>query len=104
MPRPAGTWISALATALAATSLVAGCVGLAGSTSSGTAGASHDPAPAGFPLLGSWTTTITRDDLRAGGITEEGLLVENSGIFTWALEADGTWRSVPRWVSTARRS
>jgi hypothetical protein len=72
----------------------AGCASPAGSASSGTSGASHDPAPSGFPLLGSWTTTITKDDLRAGGVTEEGLLIENSGIFTWAFEADGTWRSV----------
>lgn len=77
-----------------ATISLAGCANPPGSTSSGTAGASHDPAPSGFPLIGSWTTTITRDDLREGGVTEEGLLNENAGAYTWAFEADGTWRQV----------
>lgn len=46
--------------------------------------------PAGFPL-GSWTTTITTDDLRAGGVTEAGLLQENAGAFTQTFNPDGTW-------------
>ena len=86
--------LCALALVATVTISLTGCASPAGSTASGTAGASHDPAPSGFPLLGSWTTTISKDDLRAGGVTEEGLLIENSGIFTWAFEADGTWRSV----------
>ncbi len=46
--------------------------------------------PEGFPI-GSWTTTLTEADLRAGGITHEGELVENAGVFTMTLAADGTW-------------
>ena len=72
---------------------VAACASPTASPSLGS-GASHDPAPADFPLIGSWTTTITRDDLTAGGVTEDGLLNENSGVFTWVFEADGTWRNV----------
>jgi hypothetical protein len=46
--------------------------------------------PADFPL-GSWTTTITEDDLRAGGLTGDGLTAENSGEFTMTMAEDGTW-------------
>jgi hypothetical protein len=94
MTRRAGSPSVALVAALAATILVTACGSPAGSMSPSPAGASHDPAPADFPLIGTWTTTITRDDLRAAGVTAEGLLNENSGFFTWALEADGTWRLV----------
>ena len=52
------------------------------------------PAPSGFPLIGSWTTSITKDDLRAAGITDPGLLNENSGRFVWTFAQDGTWTSV----------
>ncbi|HEX5826775.1 MAG TPA: hypothetical protein VFY23_04585 [Candidatus Limnocylindrales bacterium] len=54
-----------------------------------------ESAPSGTtPLVGAWVTDVTRDDLRAGGITEEGLLDENSGRFTWTFLADGTWTQV----------
>jgi hypothetical protein len=46
--------------------------------------------PRDFPL-GSWTTTITADDLRAGGITDPGWLEENAGQFIMTMAADGTW-------------
>ena len=46
--------------------------------------------PAGFPL-GIWTTTITESDLRTGGVTLDGELTENSGVFTMTLGQDGTW-------------
>jgi hypothetical protein len=48
--------------------------------------------PDGFPI-GSWTTTLTEADLRAGGITSEGELGENAGVFTTTFAADGTWTS-----------
>ena len=85
--------IARLITIVGAVLVVAGCASGASAPST-SSGASHEPAPAGHPLIGAWTTTITRDDLQAGGVTEEGLLIENSGIFTWVLEADGTWRQV----------
>ncbi|MEO7663889.1 MAG: hypothetical protein ABIV26_02095 [Candidatus Limnocylindrales bacterium] len=80
-----------VASALVAVAL-AGCSSGGASPSAGRA--SHAPAPSGFPMLGSWVTTVTKDDLRAGGISDPGLLNENSGTFTWTFEADGTWRSV----------
>lgn len=55
------------------------------------AGTGTDQAlPADFPV-GSWTTTITEADLRAGGVTSAGELAENAGTFTMTLGADGTW-------------
>jgi hypothetical protein len=92
--RPARSGYIAFVMALTATILVAACASPAASTSPSPAGASHDPAPVGHPLIGTWTTTITPDDLKAGGITDEGGLAENSGTFTWTFEADGTWRQV----------
>ena len=41
-------------------------------------------------IVGSWTTTITRDDLAAAGVTG-GEVDENAGVFTMTLGADGTW-------------
>jgi hypothetical protein len=81
----ARTGIAAIAIALA----VVACGPLA-------AGPGGSPsAPSGVaPLVGAWVTSVTRDDLRAGGITEEGLLDENSGRFTWTFLADGTWTQV----------
>lgn len=49
-------------------------------------------APSGFPLVGSWTSTITSEDLKAAGFTDPGAVQENTGRFTWTFEADGTWR------------
>ncbi len=46
--------------------------------------------PSGFPI-GSWTTTITEADLRAGGVTSEGELAENAGTTTLTISDDGTW-------------
>lgn len=53
-------------------------------------GSSASGVPDGFPI-GSWTTTITKADLLAGGITDEGDLVENAGVFITTFGADGTW-------------
>jgi len=93
MSRPCRALIAALG-ALAVAFAAAGCSAGSATPSPGSPGVSHEPAPSGFPLLGAWTTTITRDDLNAGGVTDPGLLNENSGRFTWAFEPDGTWRSV----------
>jgi hypothetical protein len=62
-----------------------------------SAAASSTPLPSGssgLPLIGSWTTTITKDDLRAAGITDPGLLNENSGRFIWTFLPDRTWTVV----------
>jgi hypothetical protein len=80
----------------------AGCSGGAGASSSPPASAAPSaaapsaaaPSPAAAipdAIVGSWTTTITEADLRAGGVTADGELSENSGVFTMTLGADGTW-------------
>lgn len=74
--------------------IVAGCStppgGSSGSPGSTASNTSPAAVPADFPI-GSWTTTLTEADLRAGGITGEGELGENSGVFTLTLGEDGTW-------------
>lgn len=92
MSGPRRVLVTALAV-LAALAL-AGCAGSTTPTPAGSPTASYEPAPADFPLLGAWTTTITREELQAAGMTDPGGLNENSGVFTWAFEADGTWRQV----------
>lgn len=88
--------IRLLACVVAVTSvLVLGCSTTPGAVTSSTApgsgsAASPNGLPAGFPL-GSWMTTITEADLRAGGITGAGELSENVGTFTMTLARDGTW-------------
>jgi hypothetical protein len=82
--------------ALLAIVLVTAACGPGTGSRAGTPAASrHGVAPPpGFPLLGSWETTITRADLSAAGITDPGLLNENTGVFTWTFEPDGSWRQV----------
>jgi hypothetical protein len=46
--------------------------------------------PDGFPI-GSWTSTITEEDLRGAGMTDAGLIKENTGVFTTTFASDGTW-------------
>src|SRR5687767_691123 len=46
------------------------------------------------PLIGSWSTTITKADLQAAGITDPGAQNENSGRFTFTFGPDGTWTQV----------
>jgi hypothetical protein len=88
--------VSALAMVAA---IVAACSTTPGATSPTPASSPADSVPSGssaavlpdgFPI-GSWTTTVTQADLLAGGITDEGELVENAGVFTTTLAADGTW-------------
>jgi hypothetical protein len=50
--------------------------------------------PGDFPLLGSWTTSITKADVAAAGITDPNAQNENSGKFTWTFAPDGTWSQV----------
>jgi hypothetical protein len=64
-----------------------------------TASPTASPSPsalAGLPaeVIGTWTTTITKDDLRSKGFTDEHVLDENSGRLTWTFAADGTWTFV----------
>lgn len=78
---------------IAIVALVAACAQPAAGTGA-PAGSGRSPAgaPAGFPLIGTWTSTITAADLEAAGITDPGAIQENAGRFTWTFEADGTWR------------
>jgi hypothetical protein len=88
------------ASATAATTLItlmlalAGCGPLAAGVASPTVGPSLLSPGAAGPLIGAWVSEVTREDLRAGGLTAEGLLDENSGRFTMTFNADGTWRQV----------
>lgn len=52
-------------------------------------------SPAAIPgaIVGSWVTTITEGDLRAGGVTDPGEVQENVGVFAMELGSDGTWSS-----------
>jgi hypothetical protein len=58
------------------------------------AAASAPLIPADFPLIGTWVTSITKDDLAAAGLVDPGAQNENSGRFTWTFNADGTWTTV----------
>lgn len=75
--------------------IVAGCAASPGQQSTdspaspGSAAPSSAEVPAGFPI-GTWTTTITEDDLVAAGV-RGGEIGENAGVFTTTLAEDGTW-------------
>ena len=53
------------------------------------------PGSSGRPVtdvpIGTWSMTITEEDLRAGGFTEQGAFAENTGTFTFTIAPDGTW-------------
>ena len=59
------------------------------STAPVASGSSTDGIP--DALVGAWTTTITNEDLRTAGITDEAGMAENSGTFTMTIAGDGTW-------------
>jgi hypothetical protein len=84
--------LRALGSMFLVATLFAACSATPGAPS--TAPASEAPTtatvPVGFPI-GSWTTTITEADLRAGGVTGEGELGENAGDITLVMSEDGTW-------------
>lgn len=79
-----------LCAVLTMAAIVAAC-STAPASPSDAGGAPSSPAvPAHFPI-GAWTSTITEDDLRAGGVTGDGELGENAGLFTMTMADDGTW-------------
>jgi hypothetical protein len=89
-----------------AAAIVAAC-STGGSAPSAAASAAASPGgsamalPAGFPV-GTWTTTITAEDLDAVGddvlanigMSRKNLVSENAGTFTTTFGADGTWSTV----------
>jgi hypothetical protein len=76
------------------TAMVAGCVGAPGPSRAMPEPSGQVPSlaslPEGFPV-GSWTSTITEQDLRQAGMTEDGLIKENAGVFITTFGPDGTW-------------
>jgi hypothetical protein len=73
--------------------VASGCGPLAaGNPSPGTRTATHARASDSHePITGTWVTEITGDDLAAAGITDAGLVDENTGRFTTSFHEDGTW-------------
>ncbi len=89
---------------LAAAAILSACTAGAPASTSGATSAASGSAialPSGFPV-GTWTTTITAEDLAAVsdeslatiGMSRDGLVKENTGVFTTTLGADGTWSTV----------
>jgi hypothetical protein len=78
----------------------AGCAARGTSSPGATSGPVTDgsagpgSAGSGSALVGAWTTSITKEDLNAAGVTDPGLQSENSGRFLWTFGMDGTWTSV----------
>jgi hypothetical protein len=77
--------------------VLTGCSGDPGSASPRSASPTGpNPGPTGAEtaipqeLIGTWTTTITDDDLAAAGVTG-GEVGENRGVFTMTFASDGTW-------------
>jgi hypothetical protein len=96
-----------------AAAMLAGCSSITGTASGSAPAASAESPialPAGFPI-GSWTTTITADDLESVGddalanigMTRDNFVRENTGTFTTTFAADGTWSTLqktepaPKW-------
>jgi hypothetical protein len=90
--------------------LLLGAGAILSACTSGAPGSASAPAttavssialPSGFPV-GTWTTTITAEDLKAVsdeslgtiGMSRDDLVKENAGVFTTTLAADGTWSTV----------
>lgn len=73
--------------------LIVGCAAQSGATRTSTVGS--PVATAGSALgdvpSGTWTMTLTEEDLRAAGFTEPGALAENTGTFTLTMTPDGGW-------------
>lgn len=83
-------WLTLVGIAIA----LVGCSGVARPTASmDVDGFATSAASSSIPeaIVGAWVTTITEDDLRAGGVTGAGELGENTGTTTLTILADGTW-------------
>ena len=95
------TWALVVATiALAGCSAGTPATG-ASASATGSPNGSALALPSGFPV-GTWTTTITAEDLAAVsdealaeiGMSRDNLIKENVGVFTTTIAADGTWSTV----------
>jgi hypothetical protein len=96
------TWALLVVTAMSLVACSAGtpATGASASATGSTTGSAL-ALPSGFPV-GTWTTTITADDLDAVsdesladlGMSRDNLINENVGIFTTTFAADGTWSTV----------
>jgi hypothetical protein len=91
MGRLRGTLGVARASALLSSALAVVVMACGGGAPSSAGSSGGSPAVAGTPLVGAWTTSITKADLSAAGITDPGLQNENSGRFTWTFAQGGTW-------------
>ena len=78
---------------IALAAMVTGCAGGPGPSGATVAPSDQSPSlaslPEGFPV-GSWTSTITEEDLRQAGMAD-GLIKENAGVFITTFAPDGTW-------------
>jgi hypothetical protein len=79
---------------VAATALVLATISACSATAASQAPSSPLASVPDDVPIGSWTTTITEADLRAGGLTTEGDLAENAGVVTLTMASDGTWSTV----------
>lgn len=73
---------------------VAGCAGQPGAASappSAAPAATTEAGATGVVPVGTWTMTLTEEDLRAAGFTDPGAAAENTGTFTFTIAPDGTW-------------
>ncbi|MEZ0241548.1 MAG: hypothetical protein ACAH65_12200 [Chloroflexota bacterium] len=83
---------ASLVRAATATILVAVLAAACSSLGRGPGASAWPTPPPGFPV-GAWTTSITREDLRAGGL-EGDLVDQNEGDFVLTFEQDGSWQSI----------
>ena len=83
-----------VATILGAAFALAACGGQAVPTPGPSAAPGTGAALTGHPLVGTWTTSVTKADIAAGGITDPAAQNENSGQFSWTFGADGSWTAV----------
>jgi hypothetical protein len=89
------TRMLSLVVASVATIAIAACGGPGASGGSATTPPTGSGAiPADHPLIGTWTTDVTRADMAAAGISDPAGQNENSGRFTWTFAPDGTWTQV----------
>ena len=74
--------------------VVAGCAAQPGASAGPPATSSPPPAASagtGSVPHGTWTMTLTEQDLVAAGFTDPGAAAENTGTFTFTIAPDGTW-------------